>query len=42
MLYTAVDSADTLEDSAIITFVFKYSFYAVTYRKLCDGDFAAR
>jgi len=40
MLYTVVDSADTLEDGAFIPFVFKYSLYAVTYRELCEGDFA--
>jgi hypothetical protein len=34
-----VDCADTVEDGAIISFVFKYSFYTLTYRKLCEGQF---
>jgi len=40
MLYTVDDSADTLEVGAITSFVFKYLLYAVTYRELCEGDFA--
>jgi len=41
-VYTVVDSADNQEDGPVILFVFKYSFYAVTYRELFEGDFAAR